>query len=373
MAIRVQAKAKDSSDWLSGLRFDPWMALATILLLVTGLMAVFSSAKGQGLGTIFPKQVINFALGIVPFMIFWRVAPQVWQRAANWLWVLNVALLAAVLVAGSHQMGAQRWIAIGSFQFQPSELSKILTAITLATFFSRRHGEISLFRTFVQSFLHILPTLFLVIKQPHLGGTLTILAIWLAMSVVAGIPWKFLFASFLAVAVIGASVVHFRLLPSYMMDRIDGMKVSDDRGKDYQVTQASIAYASGGVFGKGYLKGEQKSAVPMQWNDFIFSVIGEEGGLTVCLLVLASFGLLYFRMWLALVYSSDYWGKLVVAGILTFMAFHTFVNIGMTMGMLPVVGLWLPFMSFGGTAMWLCLSAVALVQNVYRQEEDSMF
>ncbi len=150
---------------------------------------------------------------------------------------------------------------------------------------------------------------------------------------------------------------------------------NDSKKGNYQTDRAEIAFGVGGVSGTGYLKGEQKMGhfIPEQNDDFIFTVIGEEGGLIGCTLVLAAYGFFFYRLWLVMFFASDPYYKMIVGGLFASLGFHMFVNIAMVLHIVPVVGLWLPFLSYGGSAMWMCMSAVALALNIRARERPILF
>ena len=182
----------------------------------------------------------------------------------------------------------------------------------------------------------------------------------------------------LAVLIFAVPPVRKLILKPYQEKRVIGMingvkGKNDVKGDNYQTEMAAYAFGSGGLAGTGYLKGEQKHKVPEQHTDFIFSLVGEEFGLLGSLTVLGLFALLFYRLWLGMVNASDFYFQMILAGILTVLAFHTFVNIGMVLQILPVVGLWCPFMSYGGTAMWLCMSLIGLALNVRMRERAVLF
>lgn len=352
------------------------MALAAAALLTVGLMALYSQGMGRPGHGVFPKQLVFLAIGGVPFAAFLWIDPSFWRRASGVLYVLNLALLALVLVAGSSGGGAQRWLNIGSFQFQPSELSKLIAVLTLATFYANRTESVRSLGTFLGALAYIMPAVVMVFLQPHLGATLVLLTIWVAISIVARVPWRFLFGTVVAVALLGATAWSIPgILRDYQKERVKAMFVKDEQGMDYQAFRAAIAFGSGGVLGTGYGKGEQKRGgfIPEQHNDFIFTVVGEEGGLVVATLVLMGFGFLFLRMWLAMIRATDPYPRMLLAGLLALLGFHTMVNLGMNLQILPVVGLWLPFLSSGGTALWLCLACVGLSLNLSRPERPRPF
>lgn len=357
-------------------RFDPWLVLASLLLLLVGLACLYSVDAANPSYTFFRKQLLRIAVGVVPFAVFLFVDPRVWRRYANALYVVNVALLALVLVKGKSGGGAQRWLQFGPLDFQPSELAKLLVVLTLAAFLISRLDKIRRFSTFALSLLHVLVPLILVYKQPHLGATLVIVVAWLSVCLAAGVRMRFLLGTVLLVAVgLTVAIRVPGVLQNYQRERVKAMFDPNAKGNAYQPLRAQVAFGVGGLTGTGFLKGAEKEShlIPEQENDFIFTVIGEEGGLVACALVLALYGFLFYRIWLDMVQAEDPYYRMVVAGILGILAFHTIVNLGMNLQLLPVVGLWLPFMSYGGTAMWLCMSCVALLMNIHSRKRPALY
>lgn len=350
-------------------------------------MAIYSYSVSHHEPGIFRKQLLFLVTGLGPFAILAFTRLEFLKKSASFLYVFNLICLAAVLVIGKKGGDAARWINIGFMQFQPSELCKIVLAITLSSFYANRKDSIHKFRTFALSFLHISVPLALVFKQPHLGASLAILVTWLGISIYAGVPWRnTLGALIAAVSLLTFAFTVPGVLSAYQKERIVGFlginaselqtSVKKSR-KDmtWQQDQAKIAFAVGGTTGTGYMKGEQSAGdfIPAQHNDFIFTIVGEEGGLVACTMVLAGIGFFYYRAWLIMFRSIDPFMGMLAAGVLAYLAFHTVANVGMNLSLLPVVGLWLPFMSYGGTALWLCMASVGLLLNVSRQENRIIF
>lgn len=366
---------------------DVWLVLATCCILTVGLMAIFSYSVSHHEPTIFRKQLIFLVTGFGPFAILAFTRLEFLKKSANFLYVLNLVCLVAVLLIGKKGGDASRWINIGFMQFQPSELCKLILAITLSSFYANRKDSIHKFRTFALSFLHVLIPLVLVFKQPHLGASLAILVTWLGVSIYAGVPWRnTLGALIAAVSLLTFAFTVPGVLSPYQKERVVaflGLSGSELRttvkksrkDMNWQQDQAKIAFAAGGTTGTGYMKGEQSAGdfIPEQHNDFIFTIVGEEGGLVACSMVLAGFGFFFYRAWLIMFRAIDPFVGMLAAGVLAFLAFHTVANVGMNLSLLPVVGLWLPFMSYGGTALWLCMACVGLLLNVSRQENRIIF
>lgn len=356
--------------------FDWWLLSSAVVLLAIGLMSLFSVDSSLANGAHFKKQILYVSVGIVPLLIMYFVEPNFWRRFAKPLYVVNVILLALVLFLGHSAGGSQRWIQIGQFAFQPSELAKLLTTLTLASFFASRQGRIEQFSTFALSFLHVLVPLLLIFTQPHLGATLVVIIAWLSISLAAGVPLKYLIGTFVLVILALAMAIRIPgLLHSYQRERVRAMFHANQKGNAYQAMRAQIAFGAGGVTGAGYMHGTQKQLhyIPEQHTDFIFTVIGEEGGLIGCTLVLIAYSALFYRIWLLTVTAQDPFFRSIAAGLLGIISFHTIVNLAMNLQLLPVVGLWLPFMSYGGSAMWLCMASVGLLLNIKRREKPVLF
>lgn len=361
---------------------DWWLLGAAAVLVLIGLAAIFSTGYGDSIKE-FRKQLVNIVLGFLPMSIFAFFHPRLWAKASAVVYAINLAMLVSVFLIGKSINGSARWIGVGPFSFQPSELSKILIVLTLATFYASRQDRIKSFSTFALGFLHIFVPFFLIMNQPHLGASLLILTVWVALSLVAGVSPKYMAAAIGSFVILGTLVfnvptVRHVVITDYQWGRITGLLGIETKGKSvkdkrYQVEQASYAFANGGIAGTGFLKGEVKKRVPEVSSDFIFSCVGEEFGMMGCFVVLGIFAMLFYRIWLGMLSAADLYYQLIMAGILTIFGFHLIVNAGMVLGVLPVVGMWLPFLSAGGTAIWLCMSLVGLALNVRARERAVLF
>lgn len=373
--IRVPA-ANSPAKQSVGRSVDVWLILASAVLLLIGLMSLFSIDHGSDGSKHFSRQLLRLGIGLIPFCFFYFIRPSFLLRYANALYVVNAVLLVLVLVMGSSGGGAQRWLNLGPIDFQPSEMSKILSVITLAAFYARRHEDVNRLSTFLLSIAHIGLPLILIFKQPHFGASLVLLVAWLGVSMAAGLKARYLVGAVaVAATLIGGAILIPGVLKAYQIERLYALFGGSEKDERFQIMRAQMAFASGGVTGTGYLKGEFKlpGFVPEQHTDFIFTVIGEEGGLVGCGLVLVAFGFFFFRIWKITMRADDPFYRMIGAGLFTVLAFHTIVNLGMNLELLPVVGLWLPFMSYGGTAIWLCLGAVGLLLNLDRRARPILF
>lgn len=364
-------------------RVDLWLIGATLALMGLGLLSLVSYGIHKDGGLSYHRQVVNVIIGLIPAAVFATVNPRVWMRASRWLYGLNILSLIAIFRFGAVRNGSARWIELGPIQFQPSEMAMLFTILTLAAFYAMRQDRIDRHSTFLLGLLHVGVPMVLILKQPHFGGALVLGVIWAAISMVSNVPPRFVAATVgIIVAFVGLAIVFPKEIPlfhGYHNSRIEAALGEDqkansgDRGINYQTDQARIAFGVGGVAGVGFGKGEQGGYIPEQQTDFIFTICGEELGLIGCSLALATFGLLFYRIWLITLNADDVFSRMVATGVLGMLAFHTFVNLFMVTQMLPVIGLWLPFMSYGGTAMWLCMSGIALVLNIRSRERPILF
>lgn len=352
-------------------RFD-WPLLASaVLLILIGIVAIYSVSARLETG-IFRKQMAMVLVGILPFTLFFLVDPHWWRKAAKPIYLFNLATLAIVLVLGVSTNGSQRWIDLKFVQFQPSEMAKLATLLTLASFLYSRRDGIGRFSTFALSFVHVAIPAFLIAEQPHYGGAMVLIVIWLCVSITANVPMKYIVA---AVALLAGGALAATQIPGLMHDyhlkRLQALRQEDRQGVSYQQDRAQVALGVGGLVGTGFLRGRQ--TLPEQQNDFIFTVIGEEFGLVGSLIVLAAYAFFFYRMWLVLFGATDPLHRMLAAGILGLFAFHTIVNLAMVLQLLPVIGLWLPFMSSGGTALWLCMAALGLLLKIRSRERPILF
>lgn len=377
---RQSRKSKDAGSILRGLLdYDWWLVLATAILILVGIMSLYSIDFGAAergpdqASSFFAKQVFRLAIGFIPFFVMLSVRTRVWTKFAVPLYVINLAVLALVLVAGQTRGGAQRWLQFGPIDFQPSEMAKLVVILTLTSFYVHRLEHIKKLSTFVLGFVHVAFPMVLIYKQPHLGATLVVLAIWLTISLIAGVPLRYvIIAIVLGIAALVAAFFVPGVMDAYQRERVLGLFSPDEKTTGFHTRTAEIAFGSGGFMGTGFLKGVQKGGgyVPEQESDFIFTVVGEEGGLVGSFLVLAAFGLLFGRLWWILFTCKSRYHQMIMAGIFAVLTFHTIANLGMILRILPVVGLWLPFLSYGGTSLWLCMSLIGLALNIKRNEDD---
>jgi rod shape determining protein RodA len=368
-----------SGSWSerSALRhLDPGLLAAAILLAVYGLMLIYS-ATHQSLralgdtdpGAFMKKQFAFLLLGLIAMVIVATFDYRLWKVYAPIAYgALLVLLLLVMTPLGNRTLGAQRWITLLGFQFQPSELAKLTVVAMLAAYLSEIQRTLTLENVWRASALAAAPML-LVFFQPDMGTSMAFAAILLGLLVVAGAKTKHL--GVLALAALFAVFFAFRvgIVQDYQIARLTAFidPTADPERAGYNITQSTIAIGSGGLTGRGYLKGTQTNLdfVPQQHTDFVFTVVGEEFGFRGALVLLSLYALLLWRGIRIAMLSKDAFGTLLAAGIVSMMAFQIFVNIGMTMGIMPVTGIPLPLISYGGTALVTNLMAIGLLMNVH--------
>ena len=361
------------------LGFD-WVLLLLIALLSgLGLLAMYSA--GYDHGTRFIDHGRNMLLAAAILFVVAQVPPQKIMFAAVPLYVLGIALLIAVLVFGITKKGAQRWVNVGVV-IQPSELLKIAMPLMLAWWFQRREGATRVSDFVVAFGLLALPTA-LILKQPDLGTALLVLASGLAVIFFAGLSWKLVLPPVLLAAVgivlliwngdtLCMDGISWYFLHDYQRTRVctllDPMR--DPLGKGFHIIQGMIAIGSGGIWGKGFMAGTQTHLefIPERTTDFIFAAFSEEFGLVGNLVLITGFVLLVWRALAIALQATTLFGRLMAAAVAVIFFTYAFVNMGMVSGILPVVGLPLPFLSYGGTAMVTLGLALGILMSIARAQ-----
>jgi rod shape determining protein RodA len=336
--------------------FDAFLMACLVFTLLIGLFVLYS-ASGQSLSRVY-GQCINIA---VAFGLMWAVSnisPTALERIAMPLYVLGVLLLVAVELFGSVSHGAQRWLNLGFTKIQPSEIMRIAMPMMLAWYLSKQDGKPDKMHFAIGGALLVVPVV-LIMLQPDLGTSLLITASGFYVLFLAGLSLRFLLGS--AVVLLALTPVFWSMLHDYQRRRIEILldPTQDPLGAGYHTIQAMIAIGSGGGAGKGWLNGTQTQLdfLPERTTDFIFAVFGEEFGLLGNFLLLTMFLLIIFRGLMIASQAQSSFSRLLAGSVtLTFFT-YAFVNMGMVSGILPVVGVPLPLISYGGTSMvTLCLS-----------------
>jgi len=392
------------------LSLDFTLAFILTCLISIGLIAVYSATHiaDQSSGGYFSKQLTVAIVGFIIMLSMAFIPFKYIQRSSYLFYVINILLLIFVLIFGSRGFGAERWLAIGSLRLQPSEFCKLATIMAVANYISGSDVDINRFKHFLIVIGLIIIPFILIARQPDLGTSLVFLAIILPLLYWSGLNWFYLFViitplitlilsfnfyAFLIwmfvvsiilvlsrqkpIILISVFLLHIIVglitpvlwgqLKPYQQQRIltFANPEADPQGAGYQIIQSKVAIGSGGIWGKGFLEGTQTQLrfLPAQHTDFIFSVIGEEWGFSGVLVVLLLFTiLLLYLIYLASLVRSKF-SSLVVVGITTVLFFHIVVNIGMTIGLAPVTGLPLPFISYGGSFLLSMFLMMGIIMN----------
>ncbi|MDP9222042.1 MAG: rod shape-determining protein RodA [Actinomycetota bacterium] len=364
-------------------RFD-WVLVAAVLALAgVGALLVWSAtrqrmlAAGMDPQSFLKRHLINLAIGLVFGLVTARFDYRMLRAYAPIVYVASCIGLVAVLVVGSTINGAHSWIVFGGgFQLQPSEFAKVGLIVSMAMLLGeKRDGEQVPRGTDVLLVLALaaLP-MGLVMLQPDFGTTMVLAFVILGVLAVSGASARWIAGLVLAGALSAVLAVQLGALQQYQLDRFRAFTnpAADSQGAGYSTRQARIAIGTGGLTGKGLFKGSQTTGhfVPEQQTDFVFTVAGEELGLAGGGTIILLLGIVLWRGLSIAARAPDLFGRLVATGVVAWFAFQSFVNIGMTLGIMPVTGLPLPFVSYGGSAMFANLIAVGLLQNVHLRNTE---
>lgn len=393
-------------------KHNDWILLVPVLLLVLfGVATIFSAtrlASGDA-SSFFERHLVLLGMGLAIFSFFFFLPLRLWEDWAYVVYGLSLVLLVFVLAFGDSSLGAQRWFQVGPFRFQPSEFAKLALVAVLARYLAGKRVDLTRPGPLAVSFLFVAVPMALVLKQPDLGTAAAFPALALPMLIWAGMSRVLLFVLLsplfglllvktlvLWILFLLISLVVFRrarlphlllgvyllahvglhlgaphvlgMLHPYQQQRVETFfhPESDPSGSGWQVLQSRIAIGSGQLFGKGYLQGSQKKLafLPMQHNDFIFSTIGEEWGFLGAATVVLLFSIVVARAIRVATQSRSPFGSLLLVGLAGLLFYHAAVNMAMTMGLFPVTGLPLPFLSYGGSFLWTMLAAAGQMGNV---------
>jgi len=361
--------------WYSS--FNWVMAVATIALSLCGVLFIHSAdLHDAGAAGEWHKQLVYIGLGVVVMATFATVDYHKWQRLAFGFYIGNLALLGLVMVGGRSALGAQRWINLGFIQFQPSEPAKLTLAICIAAMLARTAnvGRREMLQTIG---MVALPAL-LILKQPDLGTSLVIVAI-LSAELFFGVSKTWYFGVYAAAT---AALATFVVGTKYVLKPFQRNRLlvflhpnADLQGVGWNLNQSKIAVGSGELFGKGLYHGTQTQLnfVPEHSRDFIFTVVGEELGYAGSLGLITFYAIILFGAFRAMLAARDRFGVLLAVGLVAMLAFHITINIGMTVGIMPITGIPLPFMSYGGTAILTDFAAVGVLLNIHLQRDKLIF
>jgi rod shape determining protein RodA len=341
--------------------------LIVVTLLQAAIGMVLINSTGDNTGPLVQKQSLFIIVGLTAMVTMMVIDYRNWIDNAVFVYGGSVGLLISVLLFGQEHKGAQSWFDIGPLQLQPAEFGKLAVIIALAAYGSAQQSLLDGRRLLLMLVIAAVPTA-LVFIQPDLGSALVFLAIVFAVLWMAGSPARMLFGLVVIGVAAVFTAVRVGVLDEYQFNRLKAFAdpTQDTSGVAFNIAQSKIAIGSGGLTGKGLHNGTQTQFgfVPEQHSDFIFTALGEQLGLLGCGIVMLLFLFMLARIWRAAASARDLGGTLICVGVLAWFLFHIFQNIGMTVGIMPITGIPLPFLSYGGSSTLASFAAIGLVISV---------
>ena len=352
--------------------YDWWLLAILAAICTLGVIEIYSATHGSSLVGMHMKQLRWLGIGIVVMFVVSRIDYHLILDQAPILYLVGVAALIAVLLVGHTRFGAKRWIPILGEFLQVSELVKLIIIIALARFFAEVSTDQLSLRDLIKAGLLVGLPLVLILKQPDLGTALVLVPLLVVGAFLAGLQWRhaavFSLAGILLVGAVFYPPVSRRILKPYQRDRITSFlhPEEDAKGSGYQLLQSKIAVGSGGFWGKGFGNGTQNQLgyIPVRYSDFIMSAWAEEQGFKGVLFALGLYMALLLRLVQNAQRAKDRAGMFLVMGVAAALGFHVLVNVAMVIGAMPVTGIPLPLMSYGGSATLFVFLAIGLVMNV---------
>lgn len=346
------------------LHIDPIFLLLVLAILTYSLFIIWS-ASGQS-ETMMDNKILQVILGLGVMLVFAQLSPRFYEKISPYLYVVCLIFLILVDIFGYTSKGAQRWLDLGVIRFQPGELAKIAVPLMVARFINRDTCPPSFLNVLISFVLTLIPTL-LVAMQPDLGTSLLIFASGLFIIFLAGMSWRLIALAFAGVMAF-IPIMWYFLMHDYQRDRVLTLlnPESDPLHKGYHIIQSKIAIGSGGLWGKGWMQGTQSQLefLPERHTDFIFAVLAEEFGFIGVSILVALYLCLILRGCFIAAQAQTLFGRVLVGGLMMILFVYIFVNIGMVSGILPVVGVPLPLISYGGSALVVLMASFGLVMSV---------
>jgi len=353
---------------LARVHLDGWLLLGLLMLMGSGLFILYS-ATGGSLDVVL-AQASRFGLALLGLLVVAQIPPRYMQRWAPFIYGFTLLILVAVLVLGIDAKGAQRWISFGAFRVQPSELMKLALPLMLAAYLAKCHLPPRWKSLFIAMILMAIP-IGLIAVQPDLGTSILVAGAGIVVLFLAGLSWR-LIASFFALA-LAALPALWLVMHDYQKNRVKTFlnPESDPLGTGWNIIQSKTAIGSGGLYGKGWLEGTQSRLefLPERHTDFIIAVLAEETGLVGVALLLTLYMLIIWRGVLIALSVSDTFGRLMASAIILTFFVYVFVNIGMVSGLLPVVGVPLPLVSFGGTSSITLMVGFGILMSIHTHKK----
>lgn len=360
-------------------RIDFALLLSTVAIVIYGLVIISSATHintpGEERFWFVQRQGLFALVNGILAIFFMNFDYRGLSQHGNKLYVFNLIMLLAVMLFGHAALGAQRWIQIGPISLQPSEFSKLIMIICMASILEERMGRLNTIQDLLPIALYVGLPFILVLKQPDLGTSLVFMAIFFGMVIACGMPWRI----FSGIVVLG--IMMFPVLWQFMKD-YQKMRIMvfldpnvDPLGSGYHIIQSKIAIGSGMMFGKGLFEGTQSQLnfLPENHTDFIFAVVGEELGFVGAVVLLLLYLIVFWRGIMIAKDASDVFGRLLAVGITSMLAFHVLVNVGMTTGIMPVTGIPLPLMSYGISSLTTNILAIAILLNINMHKQKFLW
>lgn len=355
---------------LGRLRLEPRLTALICLLSLCGIIILYSASSGAHV--MVERQLVRLCTSFCIFLMFAQIPIYKCKNWAPYLFGIGMLMLLGVLLVGKVGKGAQRWLDLGFFKFQPSELMKMIVPIMLAWFYSRQTLPIQLKQVIIGGLVIFMPAL-LIAKQPDLGTALMLVFSGCVVVFFAGISYRLI--GMVAVICLSAAPFLWNHMHDYQRLRVLNFldPERDPLGSGYHIIQSKIAIGSGGVYGKGFLNGSQSHLhfLPEHATDFIFAVLGEEMGLIGCLLLIFLFFMIVYRCLQIAYKCEDLFAKLLVVSLTMNFFLSAFVNMGMVAGILPVVGIPLPLVSYGGSSMLVLFASFGMIMSVYATKHNT--
>lgn len=374
-------------------RIDWRLIFIVLLLFVTSCLIINSAMSSGQYGTNFLlKQVLYYAMGFILAIILIFISPKTIRKYVWIVYILGNLSLVGLLVSPESSFtpiinGAKSWYRLGPISVQPSEFMKIILILVLANVvyqhnrFTYNKSITRDFNLLFKIFLTSLVPMGLILFQNDLGTTLVLIAIILGVIIVSGVTWRILAPVFIALFAFGASVILLMIYKPSIIEKVSGIQTYQfgrinswldpytySSGDGYHLTESLKAIGSGQIFGKGLNNGEVY--IPENHTDFIFSIIGEEFGFIGTIAVLIIFLMLFFHLIKLATTTSHPFNAIFIIGYLTFVLFHVVQNIGMTIQLLPITGIPLPFISYGGSSLWSLMAGIGIILSIYYHEKD---
>jgi rod shape determining protein RodA len=357
--------------------FDVWLLAAVTLLTIAGVALIQTAIAGNIELAVAPSRQATYAvIGMAALLIVAAIDYRLWSALSRPIYVIIVILLLGILTAGLARFGAARWFQIGTLFIQPGELAKLMMILVLANYLARHQHEINQFKTVLRSLLLVSVPAVMIFLQPDLDTTIIIGVTWLALTWAAGIQIKHI-GALVGVGLV-SPLLAWPVLQPYQKSRIIQFFFPDPNapfGDTYNVNQALIAIGSGGWFGEGYGAGTQTQLrfLKVRHNDFIFSVLSEEFGFVGALIALALLIFVIYRCLRAARLARDTYGALICYGVATLLLLQVAFNVGMNLNLIPVSGLTLPFLSYGGSSLLVNLVGIGLVESIILRQKRIEF